>query len=304
VVAHRIPQQFFGQLAGALGMKPRTAILAAVVAVLLLPAFLPDAVTQKPDSLLLPQIHPARSGPGTLASSRVVAQQQPQLRVVSYNVHSCKGLDFRTQPGRIAAILRRTGADVAGLQEVREEQAAEIARRLGFHLAFVRADIVHGYKFGNAILSRFPIQATHTYPLGVPHRQQRACLQAEIAWPTNAQVVHVFVVHLGLKGEERRYQAERLASQEILADPAWQNAPRIFMGDLNEKGSNGAVNQNLAAVLQPAKRRTWPGLLPLLYLDRFYFGGDIRLRSLRLYRSGSALIASDHVPLVAVFEKK
>src|ERR1700737_5263195 len=79
--------------------------------------------------------------------------QTAPLTVTSYNIHSCEGLDLRVRCDRIAAILSRTHADVIGLQEARAGQAEEIARVLGFHVLFARADHAGGHEFGNAILS-------------------------------------------------------------------------------------------------------------------------------------------------------
>lgn len=41
--------------------------------------------------------------------------------VASYNIRSCRGLDRRTDPERIAAIIRELDADVVALQEVASE---------------------------------------------------------------------------------------------------------------------------------------------------------------------------------------
>ena len=43
---------------------------------------------------------------------------RPTLRIATYNVHRCRGLDGRTRPERIAAVLRAIDADVVALQEV------------------------------------------------------------------------------------------------------------------------------------------------------------------------------------------
>jgi endonuclease/exonuclease/phosphatase family metal-dependent hydrolase len=43
---------------------------------------------------------------------------RPALRIATYNVHRCRGLDGRTRPDRIAAVLRSINADVVALQEV------------------------------------------------------------------------------------------------------------------------------------------------------------------------------------------
>src|SRR5258706_5299496 len=43
---------------------------------------------------------------------------RPSLRIATYNVHRCRGLDGRTRPERIAAVLSAIDADVVALQEV------------------------------------------------------------------------------------------------------------------------------------------------------------------------------------------
>jgi endonuclease/exonuclease/phosphatase family metal-dependent hydrolase len=238
------------------------------------------------------------SGPtGTVEPSKT-----PRLTVTSYNIHSCAGLDLRVRCDRIAAILSHTHADVIGLQEVRAGQGEEIARVLDFHVVFARADHVGGYEFGNAILSRFPIRRSDVYPLGVPHHEQRVCLHAEIAWPGDAGALHVFSVHLGQNETEKRQQAERLASNSILENLSFHNAPRVLLGDFNEKSRNGIVNQTLAS-FQCATGRSWTAFFPIVYLDRVYISSDLKFQDFHIYRTGSALIASDHAPITAVLLK-
>jgi endonuclease/exonuclease/phosphatase family metal-dependent hydrolase len=238
-------------------------------------------------------------GPG----ARAAAIQAPRLKVVTYNIRSCEGLDGRFRCDRIAEILRRIAADVIALQEVRAGQAAEIAQRLGLNVFFGHADTVHGYDFGNAILTRLRIRETHLYPIGVPGRQQRAVLRADITWPAGNQTLNVFTVHLGLSVAERREQGQRLASPQILEDPSIQNEPRILLGDFNEKFNHQDVNQSLKPLLRLTGKKSWPAPLPFIDLDRVYFSGDLKRLSTRVYRSGGAPVASDHLPLVVVLEK-
>ena len=40
------------------------------------------------------------------------------IRVATYNIHKCRGLDRRISPHRIAAVIRELDADVVALQEV------------------------------------------------------------------------------------------------------------------------------------------------------------------------------------------
>src|SRR4051812_41577785 len=50
--------------------------------------------------------------------SHAAAGGRVALRVATYNVHRGRGLDGRTRPERIAAVIRSTNADVVALQEV------------------------------------------------------------------------------------------------------------------------------------------------------------------------------------------
>ena len=41
-----------------------------------------------------------------------------RIRVATYNVHKCRGLDRRTSPERIASVISELEADVVAIQEV------------------------------------------------------------------------------------------------------------------------------------------------------------------------------------------
>ena len=86
------------------------------------------------------------------------------LRVATYNIHRCRGLDGRTNPARIADVIRAVDADVVALQEVvgagpnSAGHAEELGALLG--MGWVMAPVRHlrGSLFGNVVLSRFPIR--------------------------------------------------------------------------------------------------------------------------------------------------
>ena len=40
------------------------------------------------------------------------------LRIATYNIHRCRGLDGRTNPSRVADVIRAIEPDVIALQEV------------------------------------------------------------------------------------------------------------------------------------------------------------------------------------------
>jgi endonuclease/exonuclease/phosphatase family metal-dependent hydrolase len=62
-------------------------------------------------------------------------------RIMTYNVHSCRGTDGKLDVGRIAAVIAQSRPDIVALQEVdvrrtrtgSVDQAHAIAERLGMH---------------------------------------------------------------------------------------------------------------------------------------------------------------------------
>ena len=118
--------------------------------------------------------------------------------------------------------------------------------------------------------------------------------------------LHVFNVHFGTAFVERRHQARRLLSGEIL-NSGGLAGPRVAVGDFNE-WTRGLVSRPLGSELRSAdirhhlgRTRTYPGLFPLLHLDHVYYDRTLELERLELHRDGVALVASYHLPLVPDF---
>lgn len=235
------------------------------------------------------------------------------LRIATYNVHKCRGLDRRVLPERIADVLREIDADIVALQEVvsvprgprTENQAAYIAEELGLHYHLGSNRSLRGGEYGNVLLSRFPVRATRNFNLSVPRREPRGCLRADVEL-SDATVLHVFNVHLGTAPRERKYQGWRLAGSEILNSDELEG-PRIMLGDFNE-WTRGLASRLMSDNLNRADLRgemswwrTYPGFLPVLNLDHVYHDSTLRVERFRPHRSRTALVASDHLPLVADF---
>src|SRR5436190_16620436 len=99
-----------------------------------------------------------------------------RLRVATYNVHGCVGMDAQRSEDRIAEVIASMSADIVGLQELdlgrprsaHADQAALIAKQLGWKHYFHPA-MRHGDgQYGNAILSRFPIELQRAAELPGP----------------------------------------------------------------------------------------------------------------------------------------
>ena len=48
----------------------------------------------------------------------IKADYTNRIRVATYNIHKCRGLDGRVRPARILDVLREVDADIIALQEV------------------------------------------------------------------------------------------------------------------------------------------------------------------------------------------
>ncbi|MDT4896222.1 MAG: hypothetical protein QOH25_1299 [Acidobacteriota bacterium] len=241
------------------------------------------------------------------------------MRIVTYNVHKCRGMDRREHPARIVEVLRETRADIIALQEVlsiegsarERHQARFIAEELGMNYYVGENRRLHGGAYGNVILSRLPVSAAHNYDITWSGRERRGCLRADFTVDAGERkaLLHVFNIHLGTAFIERRHQARKLVSDEILNDRKLEGA-RIALGDFNE-WTRGLASRLLGTHLQSAdvryhlkRARTYPGVLPFLHLDHVYYDDTLELKRLTLHRSRTALVASDHLPLIADFQFK
>lgn len=239
--------------------------------------------------------------------------ESERLRVATYNIHKCQGFDRRTVPERVIAVLRELDADVLCLQEVVNapggsrlfDQAGEIARALGEYGWYFGANRpLRGGTYGNMTLCRLPVLNWKNIDI-TQKREPRSVLQTDIRLG-ESRLLHLFNVHLGTGFMERRSQASRLMSDDVLAQPGLKGH-RLVIGDFNEwtRGLTTRLMRDSFQTFQPKHAlrfpKTFPGMLPLMTLDHCYYEAPLELVRTEVWRSRTALVASDHLPLVAEF---
>jgi endonuclease/exonuclease/phosphatase family metal-dependent hydrolase len=246
------------------------------------------------------------------------------LRVATYNVHGCVGMDRQRSESRIAEVIASMKVDVVGLQELdlgrsrsaHADQAALIAAQLGWKHYFYPAMQTGDEQYGNAIVSRFPMElrCAAEMPGMAPWycREQRVAIWMEAA--TDVGPVHIINTHFGLGGSERRLQAQ------LLVGPAWigsipPNQPAILLGDFNSLPYSPAyrlIATHLRDARSLARRwtapnafgvrprrafRTFPTRLPSLAVDHIFVNNVLDVAALAVHRTPLARLASDHFPL-------
>ena len=236
------------------------------------------------------------------------------LRVMTYNVHRCIGLDGKVAPERIARIIARHEPDIIALQELDVgrkrthgiDQAERIARLL--HMSYHFHPIINFAqgRYGNAILSRHPMRLMQAEQLpqwgNLRYLEPRGAL-----WMTvdiDGVAVQVINCHLSIWPSERLAQAGALVGVRWLADPRCQS-PVVFCGDLNAiPGSPtcrrlmAAVRDSQSAMKTPRIPRTWFSRYPVSRLDHIFLSPDITVSGVTVPWTMLDQIASDHLPLL------
>jgi endonuclease/exonuclease/phosphatase family metal-dependent hydrolase len=133
------------------------------------------------------------------------------------------------------------GPDVIGLQEVRDvpgrvpNQAAELARRHGWHHVFAPSSAWGGGHEGLAIVSRFPIGAHEAKPL--PHSietEGRIVLSARIDPSADAgPPFWVHTTHLSYREAEGRKREDQVMFIDQIVSAHANDHIQIVMGDFN-----------------------------------------------------------------------
>jgi endonuclease/exonuclease/phosphatase family metal-dependent hydrolase len=244
-----------------------------------------------------------------------------RIRVLSYNIHRAIGVDRLFRPERIVRILATHDADVVLLQEVDDgvprsrelDLARELAQAAGYpHYAVGHNVSLRKGRYGNATLSRFPIDRERNIDLTIGRRKRRGCQHTRLRVTDGAgrqRPVEVFNLHLGLSARERAEQLALLARSPEFS-PLGHARPCLVAGDFNDWRSllqPVLEGMEFGCATQSASRPgrqifTFPSFFPQGALDRIYFRGAVRLLAVKRCPLLLSKVASDHLPVVADFE--
>jgi endonuclease/exonuclease/phosphatase family metal-dependent hydrolase len=224
------------------------------------------------------------------------------MKVLTYNIMGNKG---RRKPGHLEAIadlIKRTGADVVGLQEVvhyridPQPPEQRLAALTGMHATYLPAHEFRRYTLGNAVLCCQPIQETVSHELPYSWPERRILLEVKTV-SADGLPVTVFCTHL----VHMARMAARIRTAQIGAIAKRMSTcfrPHLLMGDLN----TGPASQELDAVRKISADddhlnglRSWPARRPFVLYDHIWPGPGWAIEKLEVLD----LHVSDHRPLFA-----
>lgn len=237
-----------------------------------------------------------------------------KLRLMTYNVHRCVGVDRRLDVERVAEVIADMKPDVVALQELDVgrrrtggvDQAHRLAEILGMRSHFHAALSVENERYGDAILTALPEHLVKAGSLPGYHRlkglEPRGALWVALDLGEGRRL-QVINTHLGLVPREQQIQAAALIGEKWLASEDFA-PPAVLLGDFNATPFS-ATYRLLASVLRDAQAEseraptaTFPSGFPLLRIDHVFLAGEIKVVSVESPYDAKARVASDHLPLV------
>ncbi|WP_372721479.1 endonuclease/exonuclease/phosphatase family protein [Novipirellula sp.] len=229
-----------------------------------------------------------------------------RLTILSYNIHHGEGTDGQIDLHRLARVIRQTDSDLVAIQEVDRntqrtglvDQTETLATQTGLHGRFAKQLDYDGGEYGQAILSKHPLEALSVHWLpGKPDRERRIVGVADIQFREIR--LRFATTHLHhARGDIRREQIEelnRLFAQDSL--------PVILAGDFNATPDSLAIHKlkqkwRIAAF---GSLLTFPANSPKRQLDyvAMYPANSWRIVNTEVVDES---IASDHRPLLVEIE--
>ena len=226
------------------------------------------------------------------------------LRIATYNLQKCIGMDMRRRPDRTMQVINALEADLVVLQEVDKRlppRPAALPHDLlethGWHaLPFGQPGGSLGWH-GNAMLMRNGIEVVHTSRLELPGLEPRGAILAELE--TTIGALRLIGVHLGLL---RRFRLMQLMAitRELRRS---SEMPTLIAGDFNEWGPKAALDAATPGLHFADPGHSFPAPRPVAALDSFAHSADLKVVRSGVHRARPAASASDHLPAWAEFRR-
>ena len=229
-----------------------------------------------------------------------------ELRVMTYNIHIGIGMDEKLDLERTAQTIMAEKPDLVALQEVdnkterthRVDQAAELSKLTGMHVAFGRTIDLTGGEYGIAILSKFPIESYRITQLpGGNNLEDRGVLEAKVKINDKTTILFCSTHFCHVSEARRTAQAEKI--NELFTE---SDLPVIIGGDFNaEPGSETVKTLKKQWTDATNSGPTWGNPNLRSKID-FIFYRPENMFKVKETKVVEAKVTSDHSPVLTVFK--
>ena len=227
------------------------------------------------------------------------------IRIATYNLQKCVGLDLRRRPDRSLQVINDLQADVVVLQEVDKRLPPrpsalphEMVEQEGWDILPFGAPGGSLGWHGNAMLVRSGTRVSATSHLNLPGLEPRGAICAKIV--TAIGPLRVVGLHLGLI---RRYRLMQVAAI-MRALRRQRPCATVLAGDFNDWGRGAALDVTAQGVDFVPTAPSFPAPRPVAALDRFAISPDLKARASGVHAARPARIASDHLPVWVDIEQR
>jgi len=233
------------------------------------------------------------------------------LRILTYNIHHCEGVDRKLDVARIASIIRKQDCDLVALQEVDRntkrsdnvDQLAELGRLTGMQAYFGKAIDFDGGEYGVGILSRLPIVVSKAIRLpSDAKREQRIALEVFVKPETGPAFAFV-CTHLDHSAGPSDRTDQNTELRRLFGNGPSQ---AILAGDFNstyDKSELAPILEKWVDVDAEKLSPTIPVKHPKIKIDYIFVQKECPW-SIDAAEVLNEPVASDHLPLVAKLRLK
>jgi endonuclease/exonuclease/phosphatase family metal-dependent hydrolase len=241
--------------------------------------------------------------------------KETAIKVMEYNIHHAEGMDDILNLNRIGDVIKSSGADIIGLQEVDnhfstrsnfEDQAKWLANYLGMHYQFA-ANLDNDplnvgeprRQYGTVILSKYPILSSENHLLDNTQYPSEQRGLAKTVINVKGNHINFYNTHLDNKRPEQR----DIQVNEILDIVNQNKGTSILVGDFNATPDSPEIIKMSAQYhdtfaelgLNDAYTSYYYSDKPNRRIDYIYTSDDVKIKAGKVINTNAA----DHLPITA-----
>lgn len=219
-----------------------------------------------------------------------------EITVMTFNIQHFENINTGlVDIEAYADYIRESGASVVGLNEVFEDQLAELAETLGWESFFACGCDFGGRQYGNGIVSCLPLLEAKAVTIPDPEVQSydgyyetRALIACTV--DVDGKELHILCTHFGLNPDEAENGVNTVLAY-------MQNERQILMGDFNLRPEDPLLDPIRSRMCDTAPLLgenclTFPADAPDRKLDYIFLSADLTAVSADI----PPLVLSDHRP--------